>query len=260
MYFSLGQADAAWPILEKAFSVREHASPAERFALEGHYWGRKGDRSKAIAAYEACLRLTPRANNVLGGLASIYGGLGEYARAAEIRKRQMEVAPFDLASYDNLMGDYIESDRFAEAKAVAEMPFPKKIDAPMIHRSLLRVAYHEGDLAAVEKEQALLVRTPYERAALLYRMSHLAIVGKFSEAAGLIPTIQDLGVRTNAPALGSQTTKDLDVSKAVAGDCQASSEGIGSLNEAEIRLACGENERVAAFAEEVLKQIGRAHV
>jgi len=77
---------------------------------------------------------------------------------------------------------------------------------------------------------------------------------KFTEATALIPTMQDLGLRANVPTLGRQATNYLNFSKAVTGDSPAQYDPGASLNEAEIRLACGENERVAALAEEVLKR------
>jgi len=160
-----------------------------------------------------------------------------------MQKRAMEVDPTNILAYSNLMALYIRMDRFAEAKAVAELPSVKKANVPSIHGTLLAIAYLEGDLATAAKEAHLLEPTPEYGRALLVRERYLLGVGKQREAKALVPSIQALSAQPGASQRGSTALEQLRYGRALAGNCQALKEGgpgRDPLPELHALLVCGD--------------------
>ena len=242
--------------MRKGYELREHASPAERSLIEATHYLEIADLDKARAAWEEALRLSPRSTAPMLTLANLYAYLGDFDRSLEMRKRELETDPFDAIVYGNLMVNYMRLDRFAEAKAVAEMPIAKKVNPPSVHRQLLSIAYLEGDLAAAEKELRILEKTSQHGMALGIRLGYLVRSGKFREAEAELPALQALGVRTKSQSLGNGAAHDIRVGKALAGDCaflkEATQEAPGDPPNADSPFYCGDNARVVAQAAKIL--------
>lgn len=247
-YGILGQGDVAIPLGHKGYELREHGSPAERSLIEAVHYLELGDLDKARAAWEEGLRLNPRSAAPMDTLANLYAFLGEFDRSLEMRKRELETDPFDAIVYGNLMVDYMRLDRFAEAKAVAEMPFAKKADPPSVHRQLLTIAYLEGDLAAAGKELQILEKTSQHGRALGIRLAHLVNMGNFREAEAAVPAIQALGLRTKSLALGNNAIEIIRRGKALAENCgflkETDKKTPGPPISVDDLFLCGENAQV----------------
>jgi eukaryotic-like serine/threonine-protein kinase len=255
-YSTLGQGDVGLPLVRKAYELREHASPAERSLIEAVHYLDIGDLDKAGAAWEEALRLVPRSTAPMVTLANLYAFMGDFDRSLAMRKRELEADPFDAIVYGNLMVNYMRLDRFAEAKAVAEMPFAKKANPPSVHRQLLEIAYLEGDLAAAGKQLQILEQTSQHGLALGIRLRYLVGHGKFSEAEAEVPAIRALGLRTKSQTLGNNAIANIHVGKALAGDCgflkKAQEATPGFPPSIDVPFFCEENEQVVTLGKKIL--------
>jgi tetratricopeptide (TPR) repeat protein len=85
-------------------------------------------------------------------LGILYNGLGQYEKAAEVLREAMRVGGGAIVQpYGNLAVAYLGLNRFAEARALLEQSIAK-FDAPQDRRELYRLAWIEGDTAAMERQ------------------------------------------------------------------------------------------------------------
>ncbi len=82
----------------KAYRYRDRLTERERDMVLGYYFtnGPVPDRPKGVAAYEALLKRYPNDAAALNNLATVYGGLREFARAESLYRRGIAVEPTSL--------------------------------------------------------------------------------------------------------------------------------------------------------------------
>jgi tetratricopeptide (TPR) repeat protein len=204
---------------------------------------------------EEMLNLVP--NSALGRslLANIYVRQGEWERAIEVRKRQIQADPSYMLGYGGLINDYTDLDRFADAHAVADLPVPKQANAPNVQMVLLRLAYVEGDLTEAERIWEETQRSdPAQGAAV--KLRYMLSLGRFAEASQLVKLIRDLGDRSGSRSAWTTAIASLQMARALAGDCGFLKETGDSMVSAETLLYCGEHVRAARQAEELVVRPG----
>ncbi len=107
------------PHAERAFALADSTSDAERYFILGSYYQLNLEVEKAIAAFEALLRLDPTHYWALGNLGRLYRTVGRNDAASELRVRQVAIRPqqfwgnFRLAEALFLQGDLKGSEEYA---------------------------------------------------------------------------------------------------------------------------------------------------
>jgi tetratricopeptide (TPR) repeat protein len=107
------------PHAERAFELADTTSDAERYFILGSYYQLTLEVDKAIAAFEALLRLDPTHYWALGNLGRLYRAVGRNDAASELRARQVAIRPqhfwgnFRLAESLFLQGDLKGSEEYA---------------------------------------------------------------------------------------------------------------------------------------------------
>ena len=115
-------------------------------------------------------------------------GLGHREQA--LREYQMAMA--DPAYAPALVAIYTDLRRFAEARSAAQ-----KGDSPLLHRSVLRLAYAEGDAAAAQKEIQWFAGKPEEHLGLLEQARNAREHGDAKQAAELAARAAELAKAHN---------------------------------------------------------------
>ncbi|MEQ1353476.1 MAG: serine/threonine-protein kinase [Candidatus Acidiferrum sp.] len=141
--------------LRKAYELRERASEAEEFYIEGHYYDIvTGDYESAIELYKRWTRTYQRQNSPWDNLSLAYLTLGDPEKALAAATEALRVDPLDEFGYQNQMAAYLCLNRYDEAKAVAETARSQKLDPPVLHEALYAIAIIQGDKAALQRESS----------------------------------------------------------------------------------------------------------
>jgi len=182
-YFNLGEASLGAENTKKAYERRDRVSEREKFYIESHYYSTvTGDLEKARRAYELWAQTYPRDWVPPDNLGGIYRILGQYdKRLAENR----ETLRLDASgvSYAYLVHPYLNLNRLEEARAVAEEAQAKKLDSPLLHGALYRLAFLKHDAAGMAQQVAWSAGKPgVEDLLLAYEADTIAYSGRLGKA------------------------------------------------------------------------------
>jgi tetratricopeptide (TPR) repeat protein len=227
----------------RAFELRERVSEKEKLRIEGmYYYYMMRDRNKAIPAFQLWARTYPRESlphNMLGNLYSI---AGEFEEAVREYREGIRVEPRLSVTYGNLMRTYTGSDRFEEAKAVAQQAFAHRLDPPNNHAILLQIAYIQEDQAAQEKEVRWFEGKPEEYTSLQVQAMNAVVHGQRRKAKEFYQRQAEMARRqglTDVPAGPFGQTMTPVLIDAQMGDCEAALH-TKDASQLEARLLCGD--------------------
>ncbi len=152
---NMGNTKEANVYLKKAYDLRDRASEAEKFYIEGHYYDIvSGDYEKAVELYQRWTQTYPRQNSPWDNLSLAYQNLGDQEKALAAATEAIRVDSKDSFAYQNQMVSYQCMNRYDEAKAVAETAKSLNVDGVVIHVSLYDIGTIQGDQQAMQRETA----------------------------------------------------------------------------------------------------------
>jgi eukaryotic-like serine/threonine-protein kinase len=182
-YANTNQSELATESMKQAFQRRDRASELEKLYISTHYYDIvTGEADKSIEAYQLWKRTYPRDSIPTNNLASSYAAIGKWGDALAEAQETMRLAPNEALSYQNVGGDYIGLNRFAEAKAVREKQIAANLDATADHADLYAIAFLEGDAATMQRETDWAKGKPDEFDMLHVVADAEASVGKLKQA------------------------------------------------------------------------------
>jgi eukaryotic-like serine/threonine-protein kinase len=150
---NMGSSKEANVYLKKAYGLRDRASEAEKFYIEGHYYDIvTGDYEKAVELYQRWTQTYPRQSSPWDNLSLAYQNLGDQEKALAAAIEAVRVDSKDSFAYQNQMVSYLCMNRYDEAKAVAETARSLNVDGVVIHVSLYDIAAIQGDQQAIRSE------------------------------------------------------------------------------------------------------------
>jgi tetratricopeptide (TPR) repeat protein len=151
---NLGEKESGKQYATKAFQLRGRASEREKLGIEsGYYLYVTGELEKAIEALELLKQTYPRDPIVRTNLGFQYSQLGNYERALEESREALRLNPTWLNIHLNVASGLIRLGRYDEAREVLQRAGAQKLGpAPGIHQMLYRVAFLQGDAAAMQGE------------------------------------------------------------------------------------------------------------
>jgi eukaryotic-like serine/threonine-protein kinase len=252
IYNNLGQADVAKTYREKAFELKDRASEPERLYITGHYYDDSGQLEKGIAAYELYKQTYPRDVTPYVNLSVRYYSLGEFEKSLANGQEGMRVDPDDVRAYLSTAVAYTGLNRPEEAKAVLQAILQRNPKLHYPHLYLSGIAYVQGDMAAMDKEESYLQDQPsLELIALMRRAGIASSHGQLQKAFDIGGNAQQIAQRLQL----KDSEANLLTSKAHAvlmfsGDSKRAIE----LVNAALALAPSYDSRL--FAAEVLAQAG----
>jgi tetratricopeptide (TPR) repeat protein len=187
--------------IERAFALRDRLSERERLSIEAAYYAQtRGEWDKASDAAQLYARTYPRValpRYMLVGFRLFDGrpeeGLREALEAVRIEPRNALIVA-------GLVGVYARIDRFDEAKAVGQQALAAQLDTSAIHLNLLRIAYIEGDRAAIERETRWFAGRPDEFNAVAAAAANAAALGQQRRSLELLQQAAGMATRQKLPA------------------------------------------------------------
>jgi serine/threonine protein kinase/tetratricopeptide (TPR) repeat protein len=161
IYGNFSQTDLSEEYRKKAFELKDRASERERLYITAHYFADKGELEKGIAAYELYKQTYPREVTPHVNLAVTYiQFLGEFEKGLANAKEATRVDPDEYRGYFWTASAYTGLNRLDEAKAVLKAGLQRNPTFLGLHDSLAYIAYAQGDLATMEKEDVFLHDQP----------------------------------------------------------------------------------------------------
>ena len=173
--------------LQKAYELRSRASERENFYIASRYESFiKGDFEAARKTDEAWEKAYPRDDVPLHDLSGIYHVLGEYDLALEQGRNSLRLDPENGVVYGNLIAEYVELNRYDDARAAAQEVQAHNLDTTNNHYTYYNLDFLEHDVQGMEREAAYLVGIPGNEAAVLDLEAWTASYGgQFSRAREL---------------------------------------------------------------------------
>ena len=159
VYSNFGQMNVSKPYLDKAFELKDRASEPERLYITAHYYADNGQLEKGNAAYELYKQTYPREITPYVNLGVTYFGLGEFDKALANAQDAMRVDPDEIRGYGTAATAYQGLNRPEEAKAVLLAGLKRNPGFASNHDGLATIAYAQGDLAEMEKQETFSARS-----------------------------------------------------------------------------------------------------
>jgi tetratricopeptide (TPR) repeat protein len=154
--------------------LKDRTSEHERLYITSHYYTDSGQIEKGNAAYELYKQTYPRDVVPYVNLSATALGLGDFDKTLENAKAAMKMDPDESRGYLNTAAAYLGLNRVEEAKAVANEGLRRHPDFTSLHDTLATIALAQGDLAAMEREEALAKVQPDLEWSMYYRHGDLA--------------------------------------------------------------------------------------
>jgi eukaryotic-like serine/threonine-protein kinase len=161
VYGNLSQADLSEQYRKKAFELKDRASERERLYITAHYYADNGEVEKGNAAYELFKQTYPRDVTPYINLAATYIlFLGEFEKGLANAKEGIRIDPDTSNGYFLTAFAYQGLNRLDEAKAVLKAGLQRNPGFVVLHDNLANLAYAQGDLATMEKEETFVHDQP----------------------------------------------------------------------------------------------------
>ncbi|MFL5617796.1 MAG: protein kinase domain-containing protein [Gemmatimonadaceae bacterium] len=146
-------------LMTTAYRLRERLPEHERYNVEGAYFFRKGNRPRAIAAYERAVAIDSFDVDALNTLAILREQTRDEARAEQLYRRALVVEPENGIIFGNLAGALGDQGKFTAADSLLRVMKSRKVPYPTdrIEADLL---YGRGELDSAEARARVGMRSP----------------------------------------------------------------------------------------------------
>jgi len=205
--------------VSKAFTLAEHVSERERLYISGvYYLFVTREPNKAIDAFQVDARTYPRYAAPHNGLFVVYDERGDWERALEEEQEALRLGPRVVQFIVNVMNEYLNLDRFDEAKAMARRALSQKMDGPSLHSSLLIIAWIQDDRSAQDQEIGWFAGKPNEYQNLGLQAANAMMRGQRRKANELFQREVEIARRQGLRGVQLPPPAAVD---ALMGDCEA---------------------------------------
>jgi serine/threonine protein kinase/tetratricopeptide (TPR) repeat protein len=174
VYGNFGQLDLSEQYRKKAFELKDRTSERERLYITSHYYADSGQLEKGNAAYELYKQTYPRDVTPYINLSVTENQLGDFEKGLANAKAGIGVDPDEARGYGNSAYAFMGLNRLEEAKAVANDGLRLHPDFLYLHDVLANIALAQGDLATMEREEALAKAQPDLEWGAFYRHGDIA--------------------------------------------------------------------------------------
>jgi len=186
---NLGAVSIGTEYTKKAYALRDRASELEKFYIESHYHENvTGDSQQAAQVYQLWAQTYPHDSIPRGNLSVSDVFLGQWEKALPEALEGHRLSPDESLNYFQIASVYVGLGRLDEAKATIDDALAKKLNVALFHVLLYRVAFLQGDSAAMERELSAVSKSSPEMAALALNVgaSTEAYFGRLEKARALV--------------------------------------------------------------------------
>jgi serine/threonine protein kinase/tetratricopeptide (TPR) repeat protein len=158
-YSSVGETELSAESTKRAWLLRDRVSDRERFYIDFTYDRHvTGNLEKAYQTLELWFQTYPHAeqpnpHSLFGGIAT--HGTGRYARAIDASRREIAADPNFGVGYNNLVGSYFFTGRFAEAESTIQAASERKLEFDRLLVIGYNIAVLKGDQEQMDRSVTL---------------------------------------------------------------------------------------------------------
>jgi serine/threonine protein kinase/tetratricopeptide (TPR) repeat protein len=186
MYYNGRQFDLAAAASQKAFELRDRVSERERLYISaGYYDNVTGELEKYLETLELWKRTYSREAGPHNNLAVKYNELGVFDKAGEAAREAIRLNPSSASGYSILAAALVGLKSFDEAKAIIAQAQAQKLDTTPMRRTLYRIAFVQGDAAAMQQQIEWLKGRPDDYLAQGWQSETAAFAGQLRKAKEL---------------------------------------------------------------------------
>ena len=266
MYYNSRQYDLAAAASQKAFDLRDRVSERERLYISaGYYDNATGELDRYLETVELWKRTYPRDASPVNNLAVKYNELGQFDKAAEAAREAIRLNPSAASGYSLLAGALVGLNRFDEAKQTIAQAQAQKLDTTAMRRLLYRIAFVQGDAAAMKQQVDWLNGKTDEYAAQGWQSEAASFSGQLQKSKDFSARAFDLGVRRDLKDVAAQIVVGGATRDALFGDCRQVKDEIAKAlgltrnqptmaNAANALATCGESSQAQAIIGELAKR------
>jgi eukaryotic-like serine/threonine-protein kinase len=219
VYNNYGQVDLSEQNRKKAFELKDRASERERLYITSHYYADSGQLEKGNAAYELYKQTYPRDVISYVNLSATALQLGDFDKVLENAKAAIKVDPDESRGYLNSAGAYMGLNRVEEAKAIATEGLRLHSDFLSLHDTLATIALAQGDLVAMEREEALAKTQPDLEWSAYFRHGEIAAShGQLHQAEDFYEKARQVGKRVEIKSAEAGAISERASVRALAGN------------------------------------------
>ena len=265
-YNNLGEPQLSAENTTKAYELRDRVSERERFYITSHYYNDVlNDFNKSIEALELWKQTYPRDYIPWNNLASKYGNTGQYEKVIEYSREAVRLDPTIQYAYSNLMYAYLNLSRYDEARAVVEQALANKVDFIDNHDVLFRIAFIQGDAAAMRRQIDWTKGKPEEGVGLGWQADAAAFAGQRKKSKDFLRRSIEAAQRLNLKGNAAGGTAGLAAGDAFYGNCRDAREEIAEALKiarpwwvdqaaSDVYAMCGEPAKAQPFVDKLAKQ------
>jgi eukaryotic-like serine/threonine-protein kinase len=231
-YGSLTETSRGSEYLAKAFQLREHAGEREKLAIAGDYYSIvTGELDKGARVAEELIENYPGYGTGYQQLSNAYGELGQYERAIEPARRNLQLRRDNVASYENLASLMLSLQRFDEARKAIQEAHSRKLDDYLLHTQLYALGFLAGDIAAIGQERQWFAGNPAsENFGLSLDSDTEAYAGHVGKSREISKRSVDSAIRADSKETGAIWWENAALREAAFGNLsearQAATEGL----------------------------------
>jgi len=220
MYYNNRQFDLAATASQKAFELRDRVSERERLYISaGYYDNVTGELEKYLETLEVWKRTYSREASPPNNLAVKYNELGQFDKALEAAREAIRLNPGSASGYSLLAAALIGLNRFDEAEGIIGQAQAQKLDTTPMRRLLYRIAFVQGDAAAMKQQIDWLNGKPDDYLAQGWQSEAAAFSGQLRKAQELSSRAFELAERRDLKDVAAQIAVGGAGRDAQFGDC-----------------------------------------
>lgn len=221
MYYTNRQYDLAAAASQKAFELRDRVSERERLYISaGHYDNVTGEVEKYIETLELWKRTYPRDSSPPNNLAVKYNELGVFDKALAEAREAIRLNPNSASGYSLAAAALVGLNRFDEAKQVIGEAQAQKLETTAMRRTLYRIAFVQGDAAAMQHQIEWLKGRPDDYLISGWQSETAAFSGQLQKSRDFSKSAFDLAQRRELGDVAAQIAVAGAGRDAVFGACE----------------------------------------
>ena len=196
---NLGETALAIQYVTEAYGLRDRVTEREKLRISDEYFSAARDLWKQDQICELWAASYPRDPDPHDHLGGNYSYLGQHEKALAEYQEALRLGPEVAVNYSNLGGAYTNLDRPAEAKAIFDQAFSRRLDGAELRENIYQLAFLQGDSAQMNQQVAWGVGKPGEEDPLLSMQSDTeAFYGRLGAARDFSRRAVDSAVRADA--------------------------------------------------------------
>jgi serine/threonine protein kinase/Tfp pilus assembly protein PilF len=221
MYYNTRQYDLAAEASRKAYDLRDRVGEYEKlYIAQVYYDNTTGELDKYLQTLELWKRTYPRDSAPHNNLAVKYTELRQFEKGLEEAREAIRLNPNSASGHSILATCFVGLNRFDEAKDVIHKAFSQKLENLTMHQNLYRMAFMQGDAAAMKQEIDWATGKAEEYAAQTWQADSAAFSGQLKKAQEFSQRAFELAQQRDLKEVAAQISAGATLRDAQFGNCK----------------------------------------